>query len=155
MIMPQLKMLPYLCSYQSTAASSSVSPASPVQPSPWPAWLSWFSPPILFFCCFLSMPPTLEEMIVSVWTLRKTKITWFAQILCLHEMRGEKKQDMTQYLEHPQKSWWERNVHHLYMWALLIRAMETEIALHLCWRKKQELFSAATCLCFSLLRLQV
>lgn len=53
----------------------------------------------------------------------------------------KKNRDLTQHLEHPQKSWREHNTaHYLYTWALLIRTMETEIALHLWWRKNNNLF---------------
>lgn len=87
---PLLRTTPYLCSCQSAAASSSAAPASPALPSPWPAWLSSFSPPILFFCCFLLMPPASDESNVSVYPARKPQITRFTQILCLQAMRGKR-----------------------------------------------------------------
>lgn len=77
-------MMPYLCSYQSTAASSSVAPVSLVQPSLLPVWLSSFSPPFLFFCCFLLTPPALDKMNMGVHILRKTRKNNKNNLVCTH-----------------------------------------------------------------------
>lgn len=68
-----VKMKPYLCSYQSTAVSSSVSPVSHVQPFLLPVWLFSFFLPSLFFCCFLLKPPALDKKNMEVYTLRTRK----------------------------------------------------------------------------------